>query len=239
MESPLPVLNYILPFDPLLTAAMLLAFLEKAQPTTEYYVAFSFDVNPEYFQKTSLRSFIESHGKYAVLICPEGNGTIIDFMSLYQSILDKKPLKWNFDEQKLPSLLHKDGWFYTLHGREAFVECLEGIYTRERKKDEALDAIKSSYALGSALKKEQSSSSDSINTLTNENVETEQKSVEKCTIDEEITTIKKEIQEIQNGDKHADKYVGTKDYLSTFLYISLFFTIAAIGLSLGMASKSK
>jgi hypothetical protein len=75
------ILGFILPSEPLLTAAIFLTLYKRLYPQTLISAGFSLDINPEFFIKSSnLYPLIKDHGKYSCLISTEGDGLVIDFM---------------------------------------------------------------------------------------------------------------------------------------------------------------
>lgn len=158
-------MSYILPFDPLLTAAIFLALLKRIQPHTMMSGVFTFDLNPDHFSSSQvLHGYVRSHGKYGALVSSEGDGTIIDFLSIWESTIGGTKAKCWFNNVASEKALHKDGWLYTVEGKDEFIECLEGIYSRERKKYLAIESLKTS----TFTIKKNLASNDSLHTLSNE-----------------------------------------------------------------------
>jgi hypothetical protein len=80
------ILGFILPSEPLLTAAIFLALFKRLYPRTMISAGFSFDMNPEFFSKSSyLHPQIKEHGKYSFLISSEADGMVIDFLVFYET----------------------------------------------------------------------------------------------------------------------------------------------------------
>ena len=158
-----PILGFLLASDPLLTAAIFLTLQKRLFPKTLCSVAFTFDIDSEFFGKSKdLSPFIREHGKYACLVSTEADGLIIDFMAMWESILTGKDInrRW-FDGVVTEKAFQKDGFIYTVEDKDEFIECLEGVYKRDRLKASLSETLKTSVI---SVKK--SSTSDSVHTLT-------------------------------------------------------------------------
>ena len=142
LENPLPVAEYILPFEPLLTGSLLLALLKMAKPSVDYNLVFTFDASADAMKSEHLNPFISAHGKYATVVAPNEE-LIIDYMSLWASLMDGIPQSY-FEDFINEKLLHrKEGWIYSISEYDLYNECLEAVYSRDRKKALAIDSIKS------------------------------------------------------------------------------------------------